>query len=171
MMAKRSVETEPKRATGETGKTARARKTVEPVAKDKRATGKPSSPAVVERIASVGGWQGRTLAEVRRLIFEADPDITEECKWAKPTNPAGVPVWSRAGIVCTGEAYKQVVKLTFLRGASLDDPQRLFNAGLEGNTRRAIDIREGEVLDAAAFKALIWAAVAENLGTGASKST
>ena len=170
-MAKRSVKTEPKRATRAIGKTAHARKQVEPVAKGKRATGKLSSRVVEERIASVGGWQGKTLAEVRRLILEADPEITEECKWAKPTNPAGVPVWSHAGIVCTGEAYKQVMKLTFLRGASLDDPRGLFNASLEGNSRRAIDIREGEVLDAAAFKALIWAAVAENLGTGASKST
>jgi len=97
------------------------------------------------------------------MIHEADPHITEECKWIKPTNPLGVPVWSHAGIVCTGEAYKQVVKLTFARGASLEDPQGLFNSSLEGNTRRAIDIREGEVLDAKAFKALIQAAVAENL--------
>jgi hypothetical protein len=169
-MAKRSVKDDPKRTTGAIGKTAHARKKAEPVAKGKRATGKPSSPAVVERIASVGGWQGKTLAEVRRLILEADPEITEECKWAKPTNPAGVPVWSHAGIVCTGEAYRQVVKLTFLRGASLDDPRGLFNASLEGNTRRAIDIREEEALDAAAFKALIRAAVAENVRSIASKS-
>jgi hypothetical protein len=115
----------------------------------------------------VGGWRAETLAEVRRLIHEADPDIVEECKWIKPTNPLGVPVWSHAGIVCTGEAYKQVVKLTFARGASLEDPRGLFNSSLEGNARRAIDIREGEVLDAEAFKALFLAAVAENLRSSA----
>lgn len=169
-MAKRSVKTEPKPATGAIGKTARARKKAEPVAKGERATGKPSSRSVEERIASVGGWQGETLGEVRRLILEADPEVTEECKWVKPTNPAGVPLWSHAGIVCTGEAYKQVVKLTFFRGASLEDPRRLFNSSLDGNTRRAIDIREGEVLNADAFKALIRAAVAENLRYKASKS-
>jgi hypothetical protein len=132
---------------------------------------KPSSAAdaaagarrVDERIAAVGGWRGAMLADVRRLIHEADPQIAEDCKWMKPSNPAGVPVWSHAGIVCTGESYKQTVKLTFARGAALADPQRLFNASLEGNVRRAIDIREGEVLDAEAFKALIRAAVAENL--------
>ena len=110
-----------------------------------------------------GGWRVETLAEVRRLIHEADPDVVEERKWIKPSNPSGVPVWSRAGIVCTGEVYKQVVKLTFARGAALEDPRGLFNASLEASTRRAIDIREGEALDAGAFKALIRAAVAENL--------
>jgi len=120
-----------------------------------------------ERIRSLGDWRAETLAEVRRLIHEADPDIVEECNWIKPTNPLGVPVWSHAGIVCTGEAYNQVVKLTFARGASLEDPRGLFNSSLEGNTRRAIDIREGEVLDAEAFKALIQAAVAENLSAPA----
>jgi hypothetical protein len=94
----------------------------------------------------------------------------EECKWIKPSNPLGVPVWSHAGIVCTGENYKQVVKLTFARGASLEDPRKLFNSSLEGNTRRAIDIREGDVLDPVAFKALIQAAVAENLRSSAPKS-
>lgn len=108
-------------------------------------------------------WQAETLALVRRLIHEADPDIVEERKWMKPANPLGVPVWSRAGIVCTGETYKSVVKLTFARGASLADAQGLFNSGLDGNTRRAIDLREGDVLDAAAFKDLIKAAVTENL--------
>ena len=108
--------------------------------------------------------QGATLAEVRRIIHEADPDIMEEWKWM------GTPVWSHAGNVCTGETYKQMVKLTFARGASLEDPRRLFNSSLEGNTRRAIDIREGEVLDAEAFKALIQAAVAENLRSSAPKS-
>ena len=127
----------------------------------KQATG-ASSRLVDERIRSLGGWRAETLAEVRRIIQKADPDIVEECKWIKPSNPLGVPVWSHTGIVCTGEAYKQVVKLTFARGASLEDPRGLFNSSLEGNTRRAIDIREGEVLDAEAFKALIQAAVTEN---------
>ena len=139
-------------------------------AEAKRAAGKAASPLIDQRIRSLGGWRGKTLAEVRRLIREADPDIMEDCKWIKPSNPLGVPVWSHAGIVCTGEAYKQAVKLTFARGASLEDPRGLFNSSLEGNTRRAIDIREGEVLDAAAFKALIQAAVAENLRSNAPKS-
>lgn len=123
-----------------------------------------------ERIQALGGWRAETLAEIRRLIHEADPDIIEERKWMKPTNPQGVPVWSHAGLVCTGEAYKQVVKLTFARGAALADPQGLFNASLDGKVRRAIDIREGQVLDAEAFKALIQAAVAENLQSAAMKS-
>jgi hypothetical protein len=99
---------------------------------------------------------------MRALILEADPEMTEECKWIKPTNPLGVPVWAHAGIVCTGEVYSKVVKLTFARGASLPDPSRLFNSSLEGNTRRAIDIHEGEQVDAGAFKALVKAAVAQN---------
>lgn len=134
-----------------------------PGAEPKRGTGKAASRLIDERIRSLGGWRAETLADVRRLIHEADPDITEECKWFKPSNPLGVPVWSHAGIVCTGEAYNEVVKLTFARGASLEDPRGLFNSSLAGGTRRAIDIREGEVLDAGAFKALIQAAVAENL--------
>ena len=139
-------------------------------AEAKRGTGKAASRLIDERIRSLGGWRAETLAEVRRLIHEADPDIMEECKWIKPSNPLGVPVWSHAGIVCTGEAYKQAVKLTFARGASLADPRGLFNSSLDGNTRRAIDIREGEVLDTEAFKALIQAAVAENLRSIAPKS-
>src|SRR5437763_14331898 len=107
-------------------------------------------------------WRTETLEDVRRMIHEADPAIVEERKWAKATKPTGVPVWSRDGIICTGETYKDVVKLTFARGASLKDPRGLFNSSLEGQTRRAIDIRKGEVLDAKAFKALIKAAVAEN---------
>ena len=134
-----------------------------PGAEAKRPNENAASRLIDERIRSLGGWRAGTLAEVRRLIHEADPNIVEECKWIKPTNPLGVPVWSHAGIVCTGEAYNQVVNLTFARGASWDDPRGLFNSSLEGNTRRAIDIREGEVLDAEAFKALIQAAVAENL--------
>ena len=129
-----------------------------------------ASRLIDERIRSLNGWRAETLAEVRRLIHEADPDIVEECKWVKPTNPLGVPVWSHAGIVCTGETYNQVVKLTFARGASLDDPRGLFNSSLEGNSRRAIDIREGEVVDAKAFRILIKSAVAENLRSSASKS-
>jgi hypothetical protein len=139
-----------------------------PSTEAKRATG-AASRLIDERIRSLGGWRAETLAEVRRLIHEADPDIVEECKWIKPSNPLGVPVWS-AGIVCTGEAYKQVVKLTFARGASLEDPRGLFNSSLEGNTRHAIDIREGEALDAEGFKALIQAAVAENQRSSAWKS-
>lgn len=135
-----------------------------------RATAAAAGHLIDERIRSLGGWRGKTLAEVRRLIHDADPGVTEECKWVKPSNPLGVPVWSHAGIVCTGEAYQQAVKLTFARGASLADPRRLFNSSLEGNTRRAIDIREREAIDAEAFKALIQAAVAENLRHIASKS-
>jgi hypothetical protein len=107
-------------------------------------------------------WRGEILAEIRRLIGTADPEVVEERKWIKPSNPAGVPVWSHAGIICTGETYRQVVKVTFARGAFLEDPQGLFNSSLEGNTRRAIDLREGEKLDARAFQDLIGAAVAEN---------
>jgi len=126
-----------------------------------------ASPRVDEKIMSIGGWRAETLTEIRRLIHEAVPAIEEDCKWVKPTNPLGVPTWSSSGIVCTGESYKQVVKLTFARGASLNDPHGLFNASLDGGTRRAIDIREGESLDSGAFKALIQAAVAENERKGA----
>lgn len=134
------------------------------------ATAMDAAHLIDERIRSLGGWRAETLAEIRRLIHEADPEIMEACQWVKPSNPSGVPVWSHAGGICTGEAYKQVVKLTFVRGAALPDPQGLFNASLDGKVRRAIDIREGEVLDAEAFKALIRAAVAENLRSGAAKS-
>ncbi len=107
-------------------------------------------------------WRAEALGRVRKLILEADPAITEEVKWRKPSNPAGVPVWSRDGMICTGETYKAAVKLTFAKGASLPDTAKLFNASLEGNTRRAIDIREGDTIDEAAFKNLIRAAVARN---------
>ncbi len=140
-----------------------------PGAQANGATAMSASRLIDERIRSLDGWRAETLAEVRRLIHEADPDILEECKWVKPSNPFGVPVWSHAGIVCTGEVYKQVVKVTFARGASLEDPRRLFNSSLDGNTRRAIDIPEGVVLDAEAFKVLIQAAVAENLRSSAPK--
>lgn len=132
--------------------------------------GREASRLIDARIRSLDDWRGATLAEVRRLIHEADPEVVEECKWMKPTNPMGVPVWSHAGILCTGEAYREAVKLTFARGASLEDPRRLFNASLEGGTRRAIDIREGETLDAEAFKALVQAALAENLRAAAWKA-
>jgi hypothetical protein len=140
-----------------------------------RKTGaKPSAATTVflidEHIRTLGGWRAEVLTEVRRLIREADPDIVEECKWIKPSNPWGVPVWSHAGIVCTGETYKDVVKLTFARGAALKDPQRLFNASLEAGTRRAIDLREGDELNAKVFKALIQAAVAANLQSRPAKT-
>ena len=113
------------------------------------------------RIKELGDWRGETLRRMRTLIKEADPDIVEEWKWVKPTKP-GTPVWSHDGIVCTGESYKSVVKLTFAKGAALKDPARLFNSSLDGNARRAIDIHEGEGVDASAFKALIRQAVALN---------
>ena len=128
----------------------------------KRALGvAATSKGITSRIRDLGDWRGETLARVRRLIHDADSGIVEEWKWVKPTHP-GTPVWSHDGIVCTGESYRQVVKLTFARGAALPDPRGLFNSSLEGNTRRAIDIREGERLDEAAFKALIRSAVAAN---------
>ena len=117
-----------------------------------------ASEQIDERIAELGDWRGETLSRMRKLIHEADGDVVEEWKWAKATNP-GTPVWSHDGIICTGESYKTTVKLTFMKGASLDDPAKLFNSSLDGNARRAIDIREGEQVDAAAFQALIRAAV------------
>jgi hypothetical protein len=122
---------------------------------------KPASQQIDERIAELDDWRGETLGRIRKLIKEADPDVVEEWKWAKATSP-GTPVWSHDGGICTGEAYKSVVKLTFFKGASLKDPKKLFNSSLEGNVRRAIDIREGEEVDAGAFKELIRAAVALN---------
>jgi len=119
------------------------------------------SELVDERIADLGDWRGETLARIRALIKEADPDVVEEVKWVKATSP-GVPTWSHDGIICTGESYKSAVKLTFAKGAALEDPAGLFNASLGGNTRRAIDIAEGEEIDADAFKALIQAAIAHN---------
>jgi hypothetical protein len=123
--------------------------------------GRSASEQIDERIAELGDWRGETLSRMRTLIHDADPDVVEEWKWAKATSP-GTPVWSHGGIICTGESYKSTVKLTFFKGASLDDPSKLFNSSLEGNARRAIDIREGEEVDAAAFQALIRAAVALN---------
>lgn len=115
------------------------------------------------KIQAMGDWRGAALARMRRLIREADPDVVEEVKWRKPSNPGGVPVWSHSGIICTGETYRDNVKLTFAQGAALDDPRKLFNAGLDGGTRRAIDIREGEEVDATAFKALVKEAVVLNV--------
>ena len=125
---------------------------------------RPASDLIDQRIADLADWRGRTLSRMRQLIREADPEVVEESKWM------GTPVWSRYGIVCTGESYKAVVKLTFAKGASLPDPARLFNASLDGNTRRAIDIHEGEDVDAAAFKALILAAIAFNAETAKAKA-
>jgi hypothetical protein len=126
-----------------------------PPRSNEQATGKPASRLIDQRIRDLGEWRGETLACMRALILEADRGMTEEWKWSNP-------VWSHNGIVCTGEAYAKVVKLTFARGASIPDPSRLFNSSLGGNTRRAIDIREGEKVDAGAFKALVKAAVAQN---------
>jgi len=120
-----------------------------------------ASALIDERVKELGDWRGKSLSRMRKLIKEADPDIVEEWKWVKPTTP-GTPVWSHDGMICTGESYKSVVKLTFAKGASLKDPARLFNSSLDGNVRRAIDIHEGEEVDGSAFKALIRQAVALN---------
>jgi hypothetical protein len=125
--------------------------------------------SITKRIEELGDWRVETLAHVRQLIHDADPGIQEEWKWVKRTNP-GTPVWSHDGIVCTGESYKEVVKLTFAHGAAIKDPQKLFNSSLEGNTRRAIDLREGEKIDEAAFKQLIRAAVAANSAARAQRA-
>jgi hypothetical protein len=125
------------------------------------ANGESPSQQIDARIEELGDWRGETLARVRGIIREADPDVVEEWKWAKATSP-GTPVWSHDGIICTGETYKSVVKMTFAKGASLEDPSGLFNASLEGNTRRAIDVHEGEEIDEEALKALIRAAVVLN---------
>jgi len=127
----------------------------------------PAAELISKRIAELGDWRGKTLSRMRQLIKDADSDVVEEWKWVKPTKP-GTPVWSHDGIICTGESYKNVVKLTFANGASLKDPGHLFNSSLDGNTRRAIDIHEGEDVDASAFKALVRQAVALN-SSGKSK--
>ena len=124
--------------------------------------GESASAFIDEKIKELRGWRGKTLAKVRELIHEADPEVVEEWKWAKATNP-GTPVWSHDGIICTGESYKTAVKMTFARGAELKDPSRLFNSSLEGNVRRAIDIHDGESINEAALKDLIRAAVSLNL--------
>ena len=139
---------------------ARKRAAKKPAAKKAR----PESPSdlIDVRIRELDDWRGKTLARVRALIKQADPDVVEELKWKKPSNPTGVPVWSHDGIICTGETYKDYVKLTFAKGAALKDPSRLFNASLEGNARRAIDIREGDRIDEGAFRTLVRAAVILN---------
>jgi hypothetical protein len=126
-----------------------------------------ASELISNRIAELGDWRGETLGRMRKLIKEADPEAVEELKWVKPSSP-GTPTWSHDGIICTGETYRNVVKLTFAKGASLEDPAHLFNSSLEGNVRRAIDIHKGEVVDEAAFEALVREAVALN-GLGKSK--
>jgi hypothetical protein len=134
---------------------------------EKSASPKPEPPSdlIDARIAELGDWRGETLSRIRALVKEADPEVVEEWKWAKATSP-GVPVWSHDGIICTGETYKSVVKMTFAKGASLDDPAGLFNSSLEGNTRRAIDFGEGDAIDEKALKALIRSAVALNTSPG-----
>src|SRR4051794_10816474 len=127
------------------------------------------SARITANFEALGDWRGETLAQLRRLIHEADPGVVEAVKWIKPTNPSGVPTWEHAGIICTGEVYKATVKLTFAQGAALTDPAGLFNAGFGGGTRRAIDVREGETIDPASFKALIKEAVAHNLSKQALK--
>lgn len=131
---------------------------------NENASGKGPSPSdsIDARIRELGDWRGETLGRLRDLVKEADPEVVENVKWRKPSNPSGVPVWEHAGILCTGEVYKDKVKLTFAKGASLDDPTGLFNASLEASTRRAIDFHEGNKIDEKAMKALIRAAVALN---------
>jgi hypothetical protein len=140
------------------------------VTKEGRGAASPSQ-LINARIKELSDWRGETLARVRSLIKQADPEMVEEVKWRKPSNPMGVPVWEHAGIICTGETYKGVVKLTFAKGAALEDPCGLFNSSLEGNVRRAIDIREGDKIDAKALQALIRAAVALNTATKTAPST
>ena len=136
-------------------------------AKEAKAEISPSH-LIDAKIKKLGDWRGETLARVRALIKQADPDVVEEVKWRKPSNPMGVPVWEHAGIVCTGETYKDKVKLTFANGAALDDPSGLFNSSLDGNVRRAIDFHDGDKIDDKALKALIRAAVALNASKHAS---
>src|SRR5271170_283218 len=132
--------------------------------KSDESQGPPASELISKRIAELGDWRGEALSRMRKLIKEADPDVVEEWKWR------GTPVWSHDGIICTGESYKSVVKLTFAKGASLQDPAKLFNSSLDGNTRRAIDIHEGEEIDSAAFKTLIGAAIALNTSGAKAKA-
>lgn len=135
----------------------------------KRAADSAAAAKITSRIEELGDWRGETLARVRQLIHDADPEVLEDWKWEKATSP-GTPVWSHDGDICTGESYKEVVKLTFFRGASLDDPEELFNSSLGGKTRRAIDIRAGEELDEVAFKELIRSAVAANVAARAGRA-
>ena len=123
-----------------------------------------ASEEIDAKIAKLGDWRGETLARLRALIRAADPEVEEGVKWRKPSNPSGVPVWEHAGLICTGEVYKDKVKLTFAHGAALDDPSRVFNASLDGGTRRAVDVFEGATVDEAALKAIVKEAVALNVG-------
>lgn len=125
--------------------------------------GNPASQAIDAKIAALGDWRGETLSRVRKLMHEADPEVSEDVKWRKPSNPMGVPVWEHAGIICTGETYRDKVKMTFAHGAALEDPSGLFNSSLDGGTRRAIDLREGDEVDGEAFTTLVRAAVVLNL--------
>jgi hypothetical protein len=139
-------------------------------AKDTEERAEPPSSLTDAKIKALGGWRGETLARLRALIRQADPDVVEDVKWRKPSNPSGVPVWEHDGLICTGETYKDKVKLTFDKGASLGDPKGLFNSSLDGNQRRAIDFHEGDKIDEAALKALIRAAVALNTSKRAAKT-
>ncbi len=141
---------------------ANAKEQVAKVPAAKKPAPRSASAPIDATIKDPRDWRGKTLARVRALIKQAGPDVVEELKWKKPSNPAGVPVWSHDGMICTGETYKDYVKLTFFKGAALADPSRLFNASLDGNARRAIDIREGDAIDEEAFKALVRAAVVLN---------
>ena len=150
-------------AKGTTRKTARKAATPVRAAKAGTKGGKSTSQLISEKFAALADWRGDVLRQIRKLIKEADPAVTEELKWAKASNPTGVPVWSHDGMICTGESYKNIVKLTFAKGASLADPARLFNSSLDGNVRRAIDIHEGDEIDGAALKELIRAAISLNM--------
>jgi hypothetical protein len=134
----------------------------EPVSRSSSGDAGSAKVRIDTTIAELGDWRGETISRIRKLIHEADPDVVEEVKWVKPSNPAGVPTWSHDGIICTGEVYKAKVKLTFAQGASLEDPNQLFNASLEAGTRRAIDIHEGQQVNGQSFKALVRDAVELN---------
>ncbi len=146
-------------------KTVPSRRATKPLPRSAAPSLTSASASIDQKIMELGDWRGKTLAKVRAIVHDADPEIVEEWKWAKATSP-GTPVWSHDGIVCTGETYKSVVKMTFAKGAALKDPAGLFNSSLDGNVRRAIDIHEGERIDATALKALIRAAVALNASGG-----
>ena len=157
---------------GEHGLNAGTQKMAVTMKKSTTSTGADATPSALidARIAAMKDWRGAALAQVRKIIRQADPAVVEEVKWRKPSNPFGVPVWEHDGIICTGETYKNYVKLTFAKGAALDDPSKLFNASLEGNVRRAIDIHEGDKIDAMALKALVSAAVALNVSARAARA-
>jgi hypothetical protein len=156
----------PKKAKPKSRVTTRSKKVAGAAAKPRaKPTAKPKAKPALKSATRPGDWRPAALQRMRELILQADPAMVEERKWIKPSNPAGVAAWSHAGLVCTGETYKNYIKLTFFRGASLPDPSRLFNSSLDGNARRAIDIPEGAKIDPKAFKALVKAAVALNAST------